>query len=258
MLTKLPIDALKLDMSFVRSAFGEKRDVRMIELIIDIADYLRVPVVAEGVETEEQLLALKALGCDYVQGYYFSKPVPPEEFERFIEEKALLLKGDPEAGVQAQPWLADPTPMLRAGNRLTFARLAQALAADYFSIYYVDTRTDRFTEFTSHNAYAGLGIEKEGDDFFSLSRRNILRVVYPDDQHMMLDGFTKENVLRMIRESGAFTLTYRLVLDGNPIYVSLKATALGDPDSGSIVVGINNVDAQMKRQQALEQAQERQ
>ena len=87
MLRKLPIDALKLDMSFVRSAFGETRDVRMIELIIDIAEYLHVPVVAEGVETEEQLIALKELGCDYVQGYYFSKPVPARDFERFLIER---------------------------------------------------------------------------------------------------------------------------------------------------------------------------
>ena len=77
MLSHLPIDALKLDMSFVRNAFGENRDVRMIELIIDIADYLHVPVVAEGVETEEQYLVLKAMGCDLIQGYYFSRPVPP-------------------------------------------------------------------------------------------------------------------------------------------------------------------------------------
>ena len=255
MISRLPLDALKLDMTFVRNAFSGSGDTRMIELIIDIAEYLGVPTIAEGVETREQVEALKVMGCDYVQGYYFSKPVPPEEFERFIEEKALLLKGDPEAGVQAQPWLADPAPMMRAGNRLTYARLAQALAADYFSIYYVDTRTDRFTEFTSHSDYAGLGIEKEGEDFFNLSRRNILRVVYPDDQRKILDGFTKENVLRTIRESGAFTLTYRLVLDGEPIYVSLKATALGSSDS-SIVVGINNIDSQMKRQEALEQAHE--
>jgi EAL domain-containing protein (putative c-di-GMP-specific phosphodiesterase class I) len=87
MLTHLPIDVLKLDMSFVRSAFGETRDVRMIELIIDIADYLRVPVVAEGVETEEQYLTLKEMGCNYVQGYYFSRPVPPEEFDRFLTER---------------------------------------------------------------------------------------------------------------------------------------------------------------------------
>ncbi len=88
MLSHLPIDALKLDMSFVRSAFGETRDVRMIELIIDIADYLHVPVVAEGVETEEQYLVLKTMGCDMVQGYYFSRPVPPEDFDRFLIERA--------------------------------------------------------------------------------------------------------------------------------------------------------------------------
>ena len=84
MLSSLPIDALKLDMSFVRGAFGENRDVRMIELIIDIADYLHVPIVAEGVETEEQYRALKDMGCDLVQGYYFSRPVPPEGFDRFF------------------------------------------------------------------------------------------------------------------------------------------------------------------------------
>ena len=87
MLSHLPIDVLKLDMSFVRNAFGEKRDVRMIELIIDIADYLNVPVVAEGVETQEQYLALKELGCELVQGYYFSRPVPPDQFDRFLEER---------------------------------------------------------------------------------------------------------------------------------------------------------------------------
>ena len=89
-LSHLPIDALKLDMSFIRSAFEENGDMRMIELIIDIADYLNVPVVAEGVETQEQYLVLREMGCEYVQGYYFSKPVPPEEFDRFIIERAEI------------------------------------------------------------------------------------------------------------------------------------------------------------------------
>ena len=84
MLSSLPIDALKLDMQFIRSAFSESGDTRMIEVIIDIADYLKVPVIAEGVETLDQLHSLKALGCDIVQGYYFSKPVPSEEFDAFI------------------------------------------------------------------------------------------------------------------------------------------------------------------------------
>jgi len=87
MISRLPLDALKLDMTFVRSAFSDNGDTRMIELIIDIAEYLGVPVIAEGVETLEQMQALRRMGCDYVQGYYFSKPVPPEDFGRFIEEK---------------------------------------------------------------------------------------------------------------------------------------------------------------------------
>ncbi|MBQ4312061.1 MAG: EAL domain-containing protein [Oscillospiraceae bacterium] len=57
----------------------------MIELIIDIAEHLGIPVAAEGVETEEQFSMLKELGCDIVQGYYFSKPVPADEFVKFIE-----------------------------------------------------------------------------------------------------------------------------------------------------------------------------
>ena len=59
----------------------------MISIVIDIANYLGVPVIAEGVETEEQYLALKELGCAIIQGYYFSKPVPAGEFEKFLIER---------------------------------------------------------------------------------------------------------------------------------------------------------------------------
>ena len=87
MISELPIDALKLDMMFIRNAFDKINDTRMISIVIDIADYLGVPVIAEGVETEEQYLALKKLGCTIIQGYYFSKPVPADEFEKFLTNK---------------------------------------------------------------------------------------------------------------------------------------------------------------------------
>ena len=86
MLSSMPVDALKLDMKFIQDAFRDGRDMRLIEVIIEIAEYLNVPIIAEGVETREQLLALKALGCQQVQGYYFSKPVPAEKFEPFLLE----------------------------------------------------------------------------------------------------------------------------------------------------------------------------
>ena len=87
MISSLPIDALKLDIQFIRNAFREGGNTHMVEVIIGISDYLGVPVIAEGVETQEQLHVLKHLGCDLVQGYFFSKPVPASEFEPFILQK---------------------------------------------------------------------------------------------------------------------------------------------------------------------------
>ncbi|MBQ1439624.1 MAG: EAL domain-containing protein [Solobacterium sp.] len=86
MLSTLPVDALKMDMKFIQNVRENNRDFRMIELILDIAEYIGVPVIAEGVEDEEQLRLLKDAGCAFVQGYYFSKPVPAEEFEALIRK----------------------------------------------------------------------------------------------------------------------------------------------------------------------------
>ena len=82
MLSSMPIDVLKMDIAFIRNIERNEKDFRLVELIVDIARYLKVPVVAEGVETENQLKLLRDAGCDLVQGYYFSRPLPADEFER--------------------------------------------------------------------------------------------------------------------------------------------------------------------------------
>ena len=87
MLSALPIDALKLDMSFVRNAFREHKDTRLLEVMILLAESFGVTTIAEGVETAEQMFTLKMMGCDIIQGYYFSKPLPAKEFEVFLVEK---------------------------------------------------------------------------------------------------------------------------------------------------------------------------
>jgi GGDEF domain-containing protein len=102
MLSTLPIDALKLDMQFIRNAFSERRDTSMLEIVFEIAEMLGVPTIAEGVETEEQMLTLKVMGCDIVQGYYFSRPLPADEFEPFlikrIESKKAASKAHGSVG----------------------------------------------------------------------------------------------------------------------------------------------------------------
>ena len=85
MISALPIDVLKLDMQFIRTAFRERRDTRLLGAVIGLAKSIELPIIAEGVETAEQMLALKAMGCDVIQGYYFSKPLPADAFEAYVK-----------------------------------------------------------------------------------------------------------------------------------------------------------------------------
>ena len=85
MLSAMPVGVLKMDREFIRRIGEGEKSSQLVALILGIAGSLKIPVVAEGVETEEQLKLLKDLGCPLVQGFYFSRPLPPEEFEnRFL------------------------------------------------------------------------------------------------------------------------------------------------------------------------------
>jgi diguanylate cyclase (GGDEF)-like protein len=77
-LKRLPIDALKIDQSFVRDATADSDDAALVMAIITLGHNLRLQVIAEGVETEDQLKLLQLLRCDEIQGYFFSKPLPAE------------------------------------------------------------------------------------------------------------------------------------------------------------------------------------
>ncbi|MDO4860142.1 MAG: EAL domain-containing protein [Bacillota bacterium] len=81
MLTTLPIDYMKLDMEFIKNMKTGSTGFRLVKMVKSIADYMEVPIVAEGVETEEQCRLLKEIGCNIIQGYYFSKPLTADEFE---------------------------------------------------------------------------------------------------------------------------------------------------------------------------------
>ena len=87
MIMNIPVDVLKLDRSFVKNLKKDEKSLMLVEIVIGIARFLNVPVVAEGVEDEDQLKTLKGMGCEIVQGFYFSRPVPAEEFEVFIKKE---------------------------------------------------------------------------------------------------------------------------------------------------------------------------
>lgn len=86
MLTMLPIDVLKMDMQLVKNVHTDERSLKLVKLVEEIAEYMGYKVIAEGVENEEQYNLLKEIGCDVIQGFYFSKPLPPEEFVKLFEK----------------------------------------------------------------------------------------------------------------------------------------------------------------------------
>ncbi|WP_162224953.1 EAL domain-containing protein [Neptunomonas antarctica] len=83
-LKKFSLDKLKIDRAFIDGLPDDKDDMAITASILDVAKHLGLETIAEGVETQEQLDFLEAYGCDNVQGYYFSKPIPASEFELLI------------------------------------------------------------------------------------------------------------------------------------------------------------------------------
>ncbi len=84
-LKRFPIDNVKIDRSFVRDLATDADDASIVSAVIDMGKRLHMLVVAEGVETEEQLAFLQEQSCPEGQGYYFSRPVVAEEFAKLLE-----------------------------------------------------------------------------------------------------------------------------------------------------------------------------
>jgi diguanylate cyclase (GGDEF)-like protein/PAS domain S-box-containing protein len=84
-LKMLPVDTVKIDQSFVADLLRDRHDRRIVEAVATLARGIGAKTIAEGVETQAQLELLKEMGCDYAQGFLFSKALPPEELERLMD-----------------------------------------------------------------------------------------------------------------------------------------------------------------------------
>jgi diguanylate cyclase (GGDEF)-like protein/PAS domain S-box-containing protein len=91
-LKRFPIDRLKIDQSFVQEATNDRTDAAIIMAILTLAQSLRLKVIAEGVETEEQMKLLHLLQCDEIQGFYFCQPLPTHELKQLLIEDASQLE----------------------------------------------------------------------------------------------------------------------------------------------------------------------
>ena len=85
-LSRFPIDKLKIDIAFIREVTFNPQDAAIARTIIELAHSLNLQVIAEGVETREQLAFLADNGCDQVQGYLFCRPLPARELEALLRD----------------------------------------------------------------------------------------------------------------------------------------------------------------------------
>ena len=134
---------------------------------------------------------------------------------------------------------------------LSFSSVARALSTNYINLYYVDLETEEFTEYSPYRNKEEISAERNGSHFFDAVRKDAPGALYSEDLDAFLTAFTKENVQSALRKYGAFNYTYRLMIDGNPRYVSMKAVRM-ENDENRIIIGINNVDAGVRQRETIE------
>ena len=133
-------------------------------------------------------------------------------------------------------------------ERDVFARLS-ALNGNMMVLYFVDPANDHYTEYSATSEFEGLGISKQGKDFFKETHENSLRVVHPEDLELFHSRITKENVMSTIEQDGVFMLDYRLVGGALPTYVRFKAAQIIENGRPVLIVGVLDEDAQVRREQ---------
>ncbi len=89
MLQSMPVDILKIDKQFLDSSLSKESGIIVLDGIVNIAKQLGLKTICEGVETGTQLNWLKTVGCDMVQGFYYSKPIPAAELENFVMDNFM-------------------------------------------------------------------------------------------------------------------------------------------------------------------------
>ncbi len=138
---------------------------------------------------------------------------------------------------------------------LSYNYIARALAEDYLKLYFVDMEKDEFTEYVSDGKNRDVSVVDRGTNYFDQPELEKYKFVYKEDRPRFIDSFTKENVIRDLNQYGKYTLTYRTVMDGKPTYVNLKAVRVRT-DNRHIIIGISNVDAQTREQEAFQRIKE--
>ncbi len=141
-------------------------------------------------------------------------------------------------------------------NQLTFAAVSEALTSDYDCIFYVDTETDEFIEYSSSDLYKSLDFTPAGDNFFETCRNDFIRIVFEEDKDIYLEMVDKNHLLKILSAEHIPLLSFRVVLDDAPVHILVKIIKMKQIDNHHIVIGLSNIEANLPRIQKYEQMME--
>ena len=177
-----------------------------------------------------------------------------EDGSKYVTLKASRMEDDDRCIVMGVTNIDEQMKQRSAAQRMQEEQIAytrlSALAGEYLCLYVVVPETGRYREFSSTQSFESFAQAKESMDFFNTVREAARMHNHPEDLNHFLTAFTRENVLAEVERDGLFTLSYRLMMDGRPRYVQLKAATVEEKDGTRLIVGINDIDSQVRQEEA--------
>ncbi|MCR4793794.1 MAG: EAL domain-containing protein [Ruminococcus sp.] len=140
-------------------------------------------------------------------------------------------------------------------NDKIFNKIAEALLVDYSSVYYVNALTNEYQWYSVDPEFHSLHIEHGGEDFFKNIVRDADKVVYEEDKPIFMDGFKKEKLLADIKKGTMQSIEYRLMIDGKPVYHTLRLIRGIEDDEDYFILGVINIDERVRDRERLRQAE---
>ena len=209
-----------------------------------------------GVDRETLLKALNRdntfLLTYRLMNYHTQKDTNPI----YVTMKVSRMAGDENFLIIAVTDVDEQMKQRRAAEQakeehIAYSRI-NALSGDILCIYVVNPETGQYREYSASTGFETYALPKEGMDFFSTAREKGQNTVYPDDLKRFLTLFTKEGILSEIEHSGIFAMSYRLIMNGRPIYIQLKAAIVEEAEGARLIVGLNDIDSLVRQEQEYE------
>ena len=132
-------------------------------------------------------------------------------------------------------------------ERKIYSRL-NAFSRNLMVLYIVDPESDKYLQYSVSNEYKTLGISEKGNNFFEETMANSMNMIYEEDRDSFHHLFNKRNILGAVEIDGIFIMEYRLVIEGKPVYVRLKASEIEEDNKKMLVIGLENVDMYVRRE----------